>query len=150
MDALLHTTFDKITFGTQMLKRDLCLLELQPMAPERISPKNVIEESVRGVMQLQFHVASLMARYLYAGFCQPVGPVSQILDGLWGVFVSLDEMYSALTAPDRQADADGLHPAELKQLQILWIRLNRLTKQAREHLENGQLLTAGERCEAIH
>lgn len=150
MNALMHTKIDKITFGTQMLKRDLYLLELGSMAPERISEETVVEQSVGEVLQLQFDVASLMAGCLYAGFCQPMGQEYQVFEKLWGVFASLDAMYSTLTGPNRQNDAERLHPAELKQLQLVWIRLNRLTRQAREQLQDGELLTVGKRCEAVH
>ena len=150
MNALMHTKIDKITFGTQMLKRDLYLLELGSMAPERISQEMVVEQSVGEVLQLQFDVASLMAGCLYAGFRQPMGQAYQIFEKLWGVFASLDVMYSTLTAPNRQNNGKRLHPAELKQLELVWITLNRLTRQAREQLEDGELLSAGKRYEAVH
>jgi len=133
-----------------MLKRELYLMEQCPMGLNTIPQEKAVEQLVRRVMGLQFDVTALMARYMLAGFRQPVGDVSQIVEELWSVFLTLDRMYGTLTTFERQAEGSGLHPAELKQLQIFWVRLNRLTKQVKEHLEEGTLLTAGKRYSAVH
>ena len=150
MNAALQAKLDTVAFGTQMLKRDLLFTEQGPMSWDRSSQENVVEQLARRVVQLECDVTALMARYMCIAFRYPVGRTSQVLDELWGVFLTLDRMYGTLTMLEKQADGFALHPAELKQLQIFWVRLNRLTKQVKEHLEEEKLLTAGKRRSAVH
>ena len=150
MDTLLNTKIDTIAVGTQMLKRELFLMEQCPGSQDTTLHENAIELLIKRVMRLQFDVTALMAKYMFADFRRPVGRTSRLLDELWGVFLTLDRMYGTLTMLEKQADGFALHPAELKQLQIFWVRLNRLTKQVKEHLEEGKLLTAGKRWSVVH
>jgi len=150
MDTLLNMQIDTIAVGTQVLKRELFLMEQCPKSQDTTLHENAVELLIRRVMRLQFDVTALMARYMFADFRQPFGRASQILDELWGVFLTLERMYGTLTMLEKQADGSVLHPAELKQLQIFWVRLNRLTKHVKERLEEGKLLAAGKRWSAVH
>lgn len=150
MDTLLRTQICSITVGTQKLKRELFLMEQCPVSLDTTSQEKGVEPLVRRVIQLEFDVTALMTRYMFPGLRQPVGRVSQILEELWGVFLTLDRMYGTLTMQETQAERSVFHPAELKQLQILWVRLKRLTSQLKKHLEEGTLLIASKRRPIVH
>jgi hypothetical protein len=150
MGTLLHIKIGKITFATNLLKPELCQMKRGTIKPDTILQKSVVEHLVRRVLRLQFDVASVMTSSLFAGERQPVGRVAQIFEELWGVFLSLDSLYGTLTTLERQANETGFHPAELKQLQISWTRLNRLAKQIKVHLEGEKFLTAGNKCSTVH
>jgi hypothetical protein len=51
---------------------------------------------------------------------------------------------------EKNADGSVLHPAELKRLQIFWIRLNRLTTQLKKDLEEGTFLIASKQQSTVH
>ena len=146
MDTLLRTELDTIAVGTQMLKRELFLMEQCPAALH----KSIFELLFSQITRLELHVGAFMARYMSAGFSQPMDGASRILEELWGVFLILERMYSTLSMLENQAEGAVLHPAELKQLQICWVRLNRLTKQVKEQLKEGKLLAAGKGRAAFH
>ena len=141
MNAVLQAKLDTVAFGTQMLKRDLLFTEQGPMSWDRSSQENVVEQLARRVVQLECDVTALMARYMCVAFRYPVGRTSQVLDELWGVFLILDCMYADLKMLSKDVNGQGAHPAELKHLQVCWVRLNKLTKQAGKRLAEGRLLT---------
>lgn len=143
MNALLQTKMDTVAFGTQMLKRDLFLIEQGHRGWDTTIQDNAVEQLVRRVMQLEFDVTALMAKCMSVGFRYPLDRTSQILDGLWGVFLTLDGMYADLTMPNKDANGLGVPPAKLKELQVSWVRLNKLTKQARDRLAEAKLLATG-------
>jgi hypothetical protein len=147
MNALLQTKIDTVAFGTQVLKRDLFLIEQGHRGWDRTVQENTVEQLVRRVMQLELDVTALMAQCLSVGFRYPLGRTSQILDGLWGVFLILASMYADLTMPNKDANGLGVHPSKLKELQVSWVRLNKLTKQARDRLAEDKLLATGK---AVH
>lgn len=141
MNAVLQAKLDTVAFGTQMLKRDLLFTEQGPMSWDRGSQENVVEQLARRVVQLECDVTALMARYMCVAFRYPVGRTSQVLDELWGVFLILDCMYADLKMLCKDANGKGVHPAKLKELQVCWVRLNRLSKQAGKRLAEDRLLT---------
>lgn len=141
MNAVLQAKLDTVAFGTQMLKRDLLFTEQGPMSWDRSSQENVVEQLARRVVQLECDVTALMARYMCIAFRYPVGRTSQVLDELWGVFLILDCMYADLKMLCKDVNGQGVHPAKLKHLQVCWVRLNKLTKQAGKRLAEGRLLT---------
>lgn len=149
MNAVLQANLDTVAFGTQMLKQDLLFTEQDPVGWDRNSQENVVEQLARRVMKLEFDVTALMARYMCVAFRYPVGRTSQVLDELWGVFLILDCMYAELKMLCKDANEQGIHPAKLKELQVSWIRLNKLTKQAGKRLAEDRLLTTS-RAQGVH
>lgn len=141
MNAVLQAKLDTVAFGTQMLKRDLFLIEQGSMSWSKNFQENAVEQLARRVMQLEFDVTALMARYMCVAFCYPVGRKSQVLDELWGVFLILDCMYADLKMLCTDTNGQGVHPAKLKHLQVCWVRLNKLTKKAGKRLAEDRLLT---------
>jgi hypothetical protein len=141
MNAVLQANLDAVAFGTQVLKQGLVFTEQRPVGSDKNSQKNVLEQLARRVMKLEFDVSALMARYMCVAFRSPVGRTSQVLDELWGVFLILDCMYADLNMLCKDANEQGFHPVKLKELQVSWVRLNKLTKQAGKRLAEGRLLT---------
>ncbi len=141
MNAALQARLDTVASGTEMLKRGLLFTEQGPVDSDRNFQKNVVEQLARRVMKLEFDVIALMARYMCVAFRYPVGRRSQVLDELWGVFLVLDCMYVDLKALSKHVNGQGVHPAKLKELQVTWVRLNKLTKQAGKRLAEDRLLT---------
>ena len=141
MNAVLQAKLDTVAFGTQMLKRDLLFTEQGPMSWGRTSQENVVEQLARRVVQLECDVTALMARYMCIAFRYPVGRTSQVLDELWGVFLILDCMYADLKMLCKDTNGQDVHPSKLKELQVCWVRLNKLSKQAGKRLAEGRLLT---------
>ena len=141
MNAVLQAKLNTVAFGTQMLKRDLLFTEQGPMSWDRSSQENVVEQLARRVVQLECDVTALMARYMCIAFRYPVGRTSQVLDELWGVFLILDCMYADLKMLCKDTNGQDVHPSKLKELQVCWVRLNKLSKQAGKRLAEGRLLT---------
>jgi hypothetical protein len=141
MNAFLQTTLDTVAFGTQMLKQDLIFSEQGPTDQETNCQDKAVKRLIKRVMQLECDVSELMAKYMCVAFRHPDGRSSEVLDELWNVFLILDCMYADVKMLCRDGDGQGVHPAELKQLQVCWVRLNKLTKEAGKRLAENRLLT---------
>jgi hypothetical protein len=144
MNTVLQANIDTVVFETQMLKRDLFLIEQDSMGWGRSSQENAVKQLVKRVMRLEFDVSELMARYLSIGFRYSVGRTTHALDVLWVVFLILDRMSAELKTLHKDANGLSVHPAKVKELQVSWVRLNNLTKQAAKHLAEHKLLMTPE------
>lgn len=144
MHPVLEQELETVATGTQMLKHDLLLMEQGHTSGDRAFEGGMLKNLISQIIQLEFDVATLMANHLSIGFRHPVGRTSQILDRLWTAFLVLDGMYSGLRTLTNGSNGLCIHPAELKRLQISWVKLNKLTKEARSRLADGRLLSGGQ------
>lgn len=143
MYAILQQNLELVSAGTQMIKRDLFQIEQHHTCRDRPCDGNPLEELIGRVIQLELDVTTLMANYMSVCFSYPEGPTSQMLDRLWTAFLILDGMYMDLKRLAKKSNRPYVHPAELKQLQASWVKLNKLTSQAQERLADGKLLSSG-------
>lgn len=145
MHPVLQEKLDTVSSGTQMLKRDLFMVEQSHAWDDRTIEEKALAKLISRVIKLEFDVTTLMADYVNISFRYPVGQASDILDELWTVFLVLDEMFLELKVLTKDNAGLCIHPAELKRLQGTWIRLNKFTKQARQRLREVRLLSNSEK-----
>ncbi|MBW2108446.1 MAG: hypothetical protein JRI36_07275 [Deltaproteobacteria bacterium] len=150
MNTVLQESVDAVSAGTQTLKRELFLMERPATSDENGTEKDTLDVLARRVMRLEFEVAGLMSTYLSLSYQYPAGQTSQVLDDLWGVFVALDDMYRTINGAQQESSTSmAIHPAQVKQLQLVWVKLNKKTRQASKQLAEVRLLSHAKRY-AIH
>lgn len=149
MNTALQESLNTVSAGTRNLKKELFLMECPVTPQDNRTEKSALNVLARQVMRLEFEVADLMSTYLSVSCQYPVGRTSKVLDELWTVFVALDEMYRTISVTQESAQDVPIHPAHVKQLQLVWIRLNKKTRQASKQLAEVRLLSHATKY-AIH
>jgi hypothetical protein len=138
MDLVIRRDIRQLVHDAQEVQRGLDMLEQDHDDWARERQQYDLTQLIKRVNRLESDVSMMQSDCMSMGLRYQKGGTWQVVDSLHRAFATLNILFNDLKQVRTDLNDSYIHPAELKQLEIDWVRLKKTIGQIQKHLQDSE------------